>query len=833
MQNLVLFMEKYDHKKIEKKWSKKWIDEAVFVPDLKAAENPYYALFMFPYPSAEGLHIGNFYAFTCVDVMAKYKKLKGFDVFEPVGWDAFGIHSENYAIKVGKHPAEQAKISEKNFYRQLKNIGNGFDWTRTVETYKPEYYKWTQWLFIQLFKAGLAYRKKAPVNFCPSCKTVLADEQVEEGKCERCNSVVEKRDLEQWFFRITKYADRLLSNLTQIDWSEKVKIAQKQWIRKSEGINLRFKVKDMEIYFEMFDSVPQTFMAQTFTVIAPEHPMVHELIKSTGHEKPVIEFIAKIKKKKATNKYDLEKKPEGIFTGRYLEYTPTGKLIPIWIASYAIYGYGTGVFNFSAHDERDFIFAKKYGIPLHPVMFPQDPAEAKKVKNLEYCYHHAENGVLQEPVEFKGRKWGEVRLGVIEFIGKKGYGEKSVHYHLRDWLISRQRYWGPPIPMINCEKCGWQPVPEKDLPVKLPTDVDFKPTGESPLVRSKKFHKVRCPKCHKPARRESDTMDTFVCSSWYYFRYTDSKNKKEFANKKEITKWLPVDLYVGGAEHAVLHLMYARFFTKVLKEYSYIKFDEPFLKLRNQGMILAEDGQKMSKSRGNVINPDDVVNEYGADTLRLYEMFMGPLEDTKPWSTESIRGMSRLVEKVWRLGTNSQFVILGLDPGIHKKIDGVDSRLRGNDGVDGVNILLHKTIKKVTEDIEAMRFNTAISALMVLLNKLSEVEEVSRVVWEKYLVLFSVFAPHVTEELWSRLGHKKSIFLEKWPSYDVKLVIDTEVSLVVQVNGKVRARLTVPADIKQEAAVALALADEQIKKYVTGAPKKVIFVPGKLLSLVV
>src|SRR3990167_3698709 len=838
-------IQKYNASEIEAKWQKIWEKEKIYSPNLDTAKKPFYNLMMFPYPSAEGMHVGNMYAFTGADVYGRFQRMQGNDVFEPIGLDGFGIHSENYAIKVGKHQAEQAKISEKNFYRQLKSIGNGFDWTRTVETYKPEYYKWTQWLFIQLFKAGLAYRKKAPVNFCPSCKTVLADEQVEEGKCERCNSVVEKRDLEQWFFRITKYADRLLSNLTQIDWSEKVKIAQKQWIRKSEGINLRFKVKDMDIYFEMFDSVPQTFMAQTFTVIAPEHPMVHELIKSTGHEKPVIEFIAKIKKKKATNKYDLEKKPEGIFTGRYLEYTPTGKSIPIWVASYAIYGYGTGVVNCSAHDERDFIFAKRYGISLHPVMFPKDPVEAKKVKNLEYCYHHAEDGILQEPVEFKGRKWGEVRLGVIEFIGKKGYGEKSVHYHLRDWLISRQRYWGPPIPMINCEKCGWQPVPEKDLPVKLPYIEDYKPlgihsagsgqAGKAPLASHPEFYKTKCPKCGGEAKRETDVSDTFLDSSWYFLRYlaTDWNDipfpmpKSKIENSAQRAAWLPVNMYIGGAEHSVLHLLYSRFITMVLHDLKIISFEEPFTHFRAHGLIV-KNGAKMSKSKGNIVVPDAYVKKFGADTLRAYLMFMGPFGQGGDFRDTGIEGMYRFVRRVWSLVSSIKYQV--------SSIEGKDESLE-------LERSMHKTIKSVTEDIKNLSYNTAIAHLMEYHNELSAFYTKYKILNTKYcktlILLLAPIAPHLSEELYQLLVNKKefsSIHLASWPKFDPKFLIKNEMVIVAQINGKLRGNIMVDsATSKNKAKIEeLVRKDGNVAKHLEGkAIKKIIYVEGKVINFVI
>jgi leucyl-tRNA synthetase len=830
-------IEKYNSSEIEAKWQKIWEKEKIYSPDLDKAIKPFYNLMMFPYPSAEGMHVGNMYAFTGADVYGRFQRMHGNNVFEPIGLDGFGIHSENYAIKTGKHPVEQVKISEKNFYKQLKSIGNSFDWSHTVETYKPEYYKWTQWLFIQLFKAGLAYRKKAPVNFCPSCKTVLADEQVEDGLCERCNSVAEKRDLEQWFFKITKYADRLLYNLTQIDWSEKIKIAQKLWIGKSEGVNLRFKVKDMDIHFEMFDSIPQTFMAQTFTVIAPEHPMVYELVKNTEYEKAVMEFVGKIKRKKAAKKFDIEKEAEGISTGRYIEYAPTGKSIPIWVASYAIYDYGTGIVNCSVHDERDFAFAKKYNIPLHPVMFPQNPVEAEKVKNLEYCYHHAESGVLQEPAEFLGRKWGEVRKSIIEYIENKGFGKRETTYHLRDWLISRQRYWGPPIPMIYCNPptggCGWQPVPEKDLPVLLPFIKDYKPlgTGKAPLENHPEFYRTTCPKCGGPAKRETDVSDTFLDSSWYFLRYVSTDIDSAAFDRERVKKWLPVNMYIGGAEHSVLHLLYSRFITMVLKDLGKISFEEPFAKFRAHGLIV-KDSAKMSKSKGNVVIPDEYIRKFGADTLRTYLMFMGPFSQGGDFRDTGIEGMHRFLRRVWTLAqksiSNFQFPI-------------------SNES----QRMMHKTIKEVTEDISNLLYNTSIAVLMEWYNFLSQQESISKEEIEVFLKLLAPFAPHISEELYqllsppeARQGDRNefsSIHVSTWPTFDPKFLVKEEIIIIVQVNGKLRGNIKVQSSSIQQAqnkvqsyVEDLAKKDPNVSKHLEGKSiKKTIYVEGKVINFVV
>ena len=814
----------YDPSKIEPKWQKVWLKNKTFKADPKSKKPKHYVLDMFPYPSGAGLHVGHPEGYTATDIISRYLRMKGHEVLHPMGWDAFGLPAENYAIKTKVHPQKTTDDSIVRFREQIQSIGFSYDWEREVNTSAPDYYRWTQWFFLFLYKNGLAYKRKAPVNWCGGCQTVLANEQVVDGLCERCSTAVVQKDLEQWFFKITDFiedtekdgrkTDGLLTGLKKIDWPNGTLVAQNNWIGKSAGVTYRQKVKGMDFEFESYDSVPQTFMAQTFAVIAPEHPMVPALVAGTKHEKPVMEFVEAVKEKKRKNRFEVDKESEGIFTGQYLD-NPfgTGDL-PIWVSSFVIYEYGTGVVNCSAHDERDFAFAKKYGIPLRPVMFPVDPKKAEQVKNLEYCYHHDQEGILQSPSEFIGRKWGEAREAIIDHIGKKGFGRRTTQYKLRDWLVSRQRYWGAPVPIIYCDKCGEVPVPEKDLPVELPGDVDFMPTGESPLHRSKKFQDVKCPKCKAPARREADTMDTFVCSSWYFFRFADSQNKKVFADPELMKKWCPVDLYVGGAEHTVLHLLYARFFTKALHRHGYIDFDEPFLKLRHQGLILGEDGEKMSKSRGNVINPDDVIKRYGADTLRLYEMFMGPFEASKPWSTKSIEGSYRFLQKVWRLAEENEI------------IDEPPSEI--------LNRLLHKTIKKVTEDIERFSFNTAISAMMILANEVMKEKKISKTLMKKFALILAPFAPHLGEELWAKLGHKDSLAYEPWPVYDPELVRDTTFELVFAVNGKMRSSHSVPMGITEKEAVTMALADEAVKRHTEGKKIiKTICVPNKLVNIVV
>lgn len=799
---------KYNPVQIEKKWRGIWERKKTWRVDLKKAKNPYYNLMMFPYPSAEGLHVGNVYAFTGSDIHGRFKRAQGFDVFEPMGFDAFGIHSENFAIKKGVHPKTQNAKNIAHFRQQLESLGALFAWNHEVDTTRPDYYKWTQWIFLQLYKAGLAYRAKAPVDWCPSCKTVLANEQVINGKCERCDSQVLQKELEQWFFRITKYAERLLKNLESIDWSERTKISQKNWIGKSEGVQFRYKVKDTDISFEMFDSVPQTFMAQTFTVIAPEHPKLYELVKGTEYEKPVMEFVETIKKKKIAQKFDIEKEAEGIFTGRYIEYTPAKRLLPIWVASFVIAGYGSGVVNASAHDERDFIFAKKYRLPLHPVMFPEDPVEAEKVRNLEYCYHHAVDGVLVEPAEFKERRWGEARSDIIDYIERNGWGKKVSQYHLRDWLISRQRYWGAPIPIIYCKKCGTVPVPEKDLPVLLPFVKNFRPegTGKSPLASVPSFVNTKCPTCKGPAERETDVSDTFLDSAWYFFRYpcTDFKNKAFDA--EIVKKWLPVDMYIGGQEHAVLHLLYTRFITMALKDLGLISFEEPFKKFRAHGLLVKE-GAKMSKSKGNVVNPDEYFAKYGADTVRMYLMFIGPFAEGGSWSDKGIVGIYRFLNRVW-----------DFTAGFHGASQ------------SSLDFLRNKTVKRVTEDLENLRYNTAIAALMEFFNECSK-GKTSKKDLETLLLLLAPFAPHIAEELWGILGNKKSIHETSWPSFEEKA--DKSFKLVLQVNGKVKDVVETPVGISQKKAEKIAFSSEKVARALQGKkPSKIIFVPNRLLNIV-
>ncbi|HAI74517.1 MAG TPA: leucine--tRNA ligase [Candidatus Moranbacteria bacterium] len=793
-------MEKYEHKKIEEKWSRKWIDERVFTPDLKNSQNPYYALFMFPYPSAEGLHIGNFYAFTCVDVMAKYKKLKGFDVFEPIGWDAFGIHSENYALKIGEAPGKMLERTVANFTKQIQAAGLSCDWTREVNTMSPEYYKWTQWIFTQLFEKGLAYQKEAYLNWCPSCKTVLADEQIEGGECERCKNIPEKRKMKQWFFKITHYADRLLDGLGKMDWSEITKSAQKNWIGKSEGANIKFKVANSDLEFEIFTTRPDTLFGCTYCVLSPEHELVSKII-SDKQKDAVEKYI-----QEAGIKSEIERKENkektGVFSGAYAVNPANQEKVPIWIADYVLAGYGFGsIMAVPAHDERDFEFAKKFNLEIREVIAGGD------INKEAYV----EEGNLVSSGKFSGVQSIKAKKVITEFVG----GKLVANYKLRDWCISRQRYWGPPVPVVYCEKCGTVAVPEKDLPVVLPEmEKNWEPSGDGkgPLAKVESFMKTVCPRCGGEARREADVMDNFLDSAWYFFRYLSPDNNKEIFSKDLGGKWLPVDLYIGGNEHAVLHLMYTRFITMALHDLGLIDFDNPFKRFRANGMIL-KNGKKMSKSKGNVINPEEYGEKVGYDALKSYILFLGPLSEDRSFSDEGIMGTKRWAERIFNL------------------FDRVDGEY-----TDEKKVLrkLHRTIKNMENDMEEQKYNTAIAKLMEMTNVFYETSKISEETFKKFLILVAIFLPALAEELWEKLGHTKSIFKEKWPEYDPALIQDEEINLVIQVNGKIRDIIRVNADISEEEAREAAIKSEKIKKYTAEKEiKKIIFVKSKLINIVV
>jgi leucyl-tRNA synthetase len=809
---------------VEPKWQEYWLKNKTFKVEADPAKEKYYVLDMFPYPSGAGLHVGHPEGYTATDIICRYKRMKGFNVLHPMGWDAFGLPAEQYALQTGTHPAITTAANINNFRRQIQALGFSYDWDREVATCDESYYKWTQWIFRKLYEKGLAYIDDVPVNWCPALGTVLANEEVIDGKSERGGHEVFKRPMRQWMLRITDYAESLLAGLDDLDWPESVKEMQRNWIGRSEGVNFKEKIKDLNIEFEVYDSIPQTFLAQTFTIIAPEHHLVPVLVIDTPYEKEVLEFVEYIKAKKMAKRFDFDQDLEGIFTGRYVE-NPfgTGDL-PIWIASYAIADYGTGMVNCSAHDERDFQFAKKYNIPLKYALLPEDSELAEKVKNFEVFYREP-NGILQSPEPCKGMKWYEGREAVINYIVENNLGKRQVNYKLRDWLFSRQRYWGEPFPIVHTED-GPQLLPESSLPISLPEVEKYQPTedGEPPLANAKDWLDIVDPVSGKPGRRETNTMPQWAGSCWYYLRFIDPTNTEAPWDKKLENYWMPVDLYVGGVEHAVLHLLYSRFWQHVLHDLGLVSTREPFKKLVNQGMILGEDNQKMSKSRGNVINPDDMIKEYGADTLRMYEMFMGPLEQVKPWNTKSAGGVYRFLSRLWAQ-------IIDQDGNLHSKIVD-DSKIPF--GSTEIEKSLHRLIKKVGEDIESLKFHTAIAGFMTFLNELSDVKEVPKRMIITLVQLLNPFAPHYTEELWERLGMKDVLSYKDWPTYDPELVKLDEVTIAIQVNGKLRETIQVSVNASKDEILSLAKELPKVQGYLSaGTIKKEIVVPGKLVNFVV
>lgn len=985
----------YNHREIEKKWQEIWEKERVFCASNNSKKQKRYVLDMFPYPSAAGLHVGHPEGYTATDIYSRYLRMSGYEVIHPIGWDAFGLPAENYAIKIGVHPKKSTEDNIKNFTKQIKSFGFSYDWERVVNTSDPSYYKWSQWFFLLLYKNGLAYKKLAPVNWCESCNTVLANEQVENGRCERCKNEVVQKDLEQWFFRVTKYAEELLSDMDKLDWPEALKTMQRNWIGKSDGAEIDFQIKDFDKQIKVFTTRPDTLYGATYMVLAPEHKLVEELKDKIQNFSDVKKYITATSKKSNLERTDLNKNKTGVELIGIKAINPVNKYeIPIYISDYVLSSYGTGaIMCVPAHDERDFEFAEKFNLPIidvvksnrkkkvlilhgidgssesnwylflkkelekmgYDVIVPNIPSSDKpvvekwvetlkpfvadfteddilighsmgapalmhlinqtnlrvdklflvapatefmseeKIKNsgafsddnIEfgrnflkekidykkiqsnifkiYAYfsdndpyielsekdglekvlkaeykifknygHFSENTGVKEFLEIipdiesriRATEASGIMVNSDEFdnmnsedakikITEKANGKATVQYKIRDWLVSRQRYWGAPIPIIYCDKCGIVEVPEKDLPVLLPDDVtDFRPTGKSPLATSLEFNEnVKCPKCGGNAKRELDTMDGFVDNSWYYYRYLDPVNDQEFCSKENIEKWMPVDTYVGGAEHAVGHLIYSRFFTKVLRDTGYLDFGEPFTKLINQGLILGIDGQKMSKSLGNVVNPDEVINEFGADSFRMYEMFMGPLEDPKPWNTDGIHGQRRFLDKNWQYFSNLKY---------------------GNDTNEKVEALLHKTIKKVGEDIEFFKFNTAISALMICFKELSLLKNPKKELVDFYLIMLSCFAPHISEEIWEILKNDNFICNQPWPKYDKKLIIENVINIPVQVNGKFRASVEVSIDIKEEELKNLVLQIENVKKNIEYKKiLKFIYIKNKIVNIVV
>jgi leucyl-tRNA synthetase len=807
----------YDPGQVEQKWQQRWRELSTNATDIRGADDPFYALMMFPYPSAEGLHVGNLFAFVGSDIYGRFQRLQGHNVFEPLGYDAFGIHSENYALRVGVHPGKLIPENIANFRRQLERAGLMVDWRYTLATTDPEYYKWTQWVFLQLLKQDLAYRKKAAVNWCPSCKTVLANEQVIGGRCERCDTPVEQRFLEQWFFRISAYAERLLGNLDGLDWSESTKTAQRNWIGKSEGAEIAFHVagrNDLEP-IRVFTTRPDTVFGATYMVIAPEHPLLQALT-ADGQRAQVEAYLESTAKRDVVARKTSTEKT-GVFTGSHAVNPATNVNIPIWVADYVLMEYGTGaIMAVPGHDERDFEFAKVFNLPIVRVV--RAPGE-KADTPLESAVVDDEGATLVNSGRFDGLGIDEAKQAIVTMLQEHGAARPIVNYRLHDWCISRQRYWGPPIPIIYCDKCGPVPVPEEDLPVILPYVEDFKPddSGVSPLARHEDWYRVACPQCGEMARRETDVSDTFLDSAWYFLRYP-SVGIDDAPFDRDIThKWLPVNSYIGGNEHAVLHLLYSRFVTMVLNEAGHLDFEEPYVRFRAHGLII-RNGAKMSKSRGNVVVPDEYIEKWGADSFRTYLMFLGPFEEGGDFRDASVSGVKRFLDRLWASVVASIESSNGAEPS-----DVLDVRRK-----------LHQTIRKVGDDIPRLSYNTAIAAMMEYMNTLRRGERTpSRAEVEPLVQLVSPFAPHIAEELWEKLGKRGSVFDAGWPAYDPSLIEEEMIELAVQVNGKLRGRLNVPKGIGQDAALAEAMAERSIAKFVSGEPKKVIFVPGRLLNIVV
>jgi len=817
---------KYNPQEIEKKWQQRWAEDRLYEVSEDDSRPKYYALTMFPYTSGD-LHIGHWYAMAPSDVHARFKRMQGYNVLHPMGFDAFGLPAENAAISRGIHPFTWTMQNIENMRRQLKSIGAIYDWSREVVTCLPEYYKWTQWFFLKLYQNGLAYRGKAPVNWCPRCQTVLANEQVVEGFCERCGAPVSRRDLEQWFFRITKYADKLMQH-DGIDWPERIKLMQRNWVGKSQGTEISFTlnhhgVDDKEI--RVFTTRPDTLFGVTFMVLAPEHPLVANLA-SPEKRAEVEDYVAQSQRQTDIERLATEKEKDGVFIGAYVVNRLNREKVPIWIADYVLMSYGTGaVMGVPAHDERDFAFAKKYNLPVRLVIAPP----GWHGEELDEAY--TEPGVMVNSGNFGGLSSQQGIEAISGFLEEKGWGRRMVTYRLRDWLISRQRYWGAPIPMIYCPKCGIVPVPEEDLPVLLPEDAEFRPTGESPLKYNEGFVNTTCPRCSAPAKRETDTMDTFMCSSWYLLRYASPNCNTAPFDADKLRYWLPVDLYTGGAEHAVMHLLYARFFIKALQDMGLVDFDEPFTRLFNQGVIIVER-QKMSKSRGNVITPDEYVSELGADAVRAYLMFVAPWEKGGEWDDSGISGVSRWLNRVWNLVLEI-YEGYNLGQSVHPDItQGLEQALERD---------THQTIRKVTNDLEKMRFNTMIAALMGFTTRLNGAREgrsvsknALRQSIDTLLLLLAPTTPHLSEELWQRTGHDYSIHNQNWPEWDEALARDEEITLVVQVNGKLRDRIMVPASITEAEAKQIVLERQRVKAYLEGKKiTDIIYVPGRLVNLVV
>lgn len=819
----------YNFKEIEKKWQKRWDEENIYKVTEDKSREKYYVLEMFPYPSGK-LHMGHVRNYSIGDVVARFKTMKGFNVLHPMGYDAFGLPAENAAIKNNVEPAKWTYENMAEMTEQLKQLGLSYDWDREVATCKPDYYKWMQWIFIQFYKKGLAYKKESPVNWCPSCATVLANEQIVDGECERCKTAVTKKSLSQWYFKITDYADRLLDGLDDLEgWPNKVKIMQKNWIGRSYGAEVVFKIDGFDCNLEVFTTRPDTLFGVTYMVLAPEHPYVLDLVGGSDREREVKAYIEEVKKKNEIERSSTTGEKTGVFLGRYAINPVNEKKIPIFISDYVLMNYGTGaIMAVPAHDERDFAFAKKFNLEILPVISP----DGKKISGSDLKEAIIEDGIMLNSGKYDGRKNREVSDEIVAELQKHDIGEKKVNYRLRDWLISRQRYWGTPIPMIYCDNCGWIPEEESKLPVLLPTDVEFTGKGESPIATSKTFKDVSCPKCGKKAEREVDTMDTFLDSSWYYLRYCDARNTERIFDKEKVDYWMNVDQYIGGVEHAILHLMYARFFQMALTDLGYTKSQEPFKNLLTQGMVV-KDGKKMSKSIGNIVAPSEIIESYGADTARLFILFAAPPERELDWSDEGVEGSYRFINRVYKLVYENIARYPDVLPVDFTNDNKADKELL---------FVLNSTVKKVGIDIgERFNFNTGISAIMELVNFMYKYKEgkdfnpeLFKQAIHKLVLILAPFTPHVCEEMWSGLGNETSVHLEAWPIVDEKVLVRDVVEIVVQINGKVKFKVDVENGLSKEELEKSLFEKEEVKNLIQGKDViKVIAVPNKLLNIVV
>ncbi len=796
----------YDHKEIEKKQQERWEKSGLYRTEADSVKPKYYVLDMFPYPSGEGLHVGHPRGYIATDVASRKKKMEGYNVLHPMGWDAFGLPAENFAIKNKVHPRVAVEKNIARFKEQLSVIGFNYDWTREINTTDPAFYKWTQWIFLQMFKKGLAYESFEPINWCPSCQTGLANEDVEpDGTCERCGTKVEKKPMRQWVLKITDYADRLLADLDQLPkWPEGVKEAQRNWIGRKEGIKVHHQVEGLDVTLTTFSAYPAWMFADTFIVMAPEHPLVPELLKGMPEEKEALAFIEEVKNTPEIERGAANKEKKGFFTGRYVvDPINKGERMPIWIANFAMMGFGTGIIRCSAHDPRDFEFAHKYSIPLKEVIERSGDSPVNA---------HDNAGVLKDSGPFSSRSIDQSLIAeMVDWFVTEGYAERAISYRIKDWVFSRQRYWGEPIPIIHCEKCGAVGVPEKDLPVMLPDVAHYEPsgTGESPLATISDWVNVDCPECGGKGKRETNTMPQWAGSSWYYLRYIDPENNAALIDPAKEKEWMPVDVYVGG-DHATRHLIYARFWHKFLFDIGAVSSEEPFPRLEFLGFILAEDGRKMSKRWGNIVNPDDVVAQVGADAFRLYEMFIGPFEQQVAWNTSGVVGVRRFLERVY---------------GLAESVDDVSMTKE-------LEILLNQTIQKVSEDIESFKFNTAVSQLMILTNELSNYTPVPKIAYEALLKLLAPFAPHITDEIWESSGHTLSIHEEPWPTYDASKLETDEVTMAVQIAGKLKGTIQVPRGAGEDQVLFMLKEDEKLSKIVPESPSRIVFVPGRIINFI-